>query len=262
MKLSPVTILVIGASIGVIALAFGFFWHWVPNNRERQMWAEYEANLQRVADMRPRAIAKVEKAEELIEEKALQWREVVATRTPPASVAAGGVNVSVNAWQLTVDARTFRNNVQRRVNAQVRSGGVRVLSGPSVPLPSDNATDIMLSYFNYPAIPFPVVIYDLGAVQVQGTYDQITANVRAWSRMPRFLAVADGLTLQGTSPLLTGTYNLTIVGFIRGDDIFPPVPEGGVTMVGATPGAPPPGGAGGPSGMEMGGGAGADQADR
>lgn len=63
--------------------------------------------------------------------------------------------------------------------------------------------------------------------------------------MPNFLAVADGLQITGTSPVLTGTYNLTMVAFIRGDRVFPRVPDGVAAPAG---GAPGPGGAPGAPG--------------
>ena len=81
-------------------------------------------------------------------------------------------------------------------------------------------------------------------------------NVRAYKTMPHYLAVADGLRIDGTSPNLTGTYNLTIVGFIRAKKIAPAVNEGaaaaatgGFGGTGGFPGGPGgPGGFGGPGG--------------
>ena len=51
--------------------------------------------------------------------------------------------------------------------------------------------------------------------------------------MPNYLAVADGLQITGTTPTMTGRYNLSIVAYIRGDKIAPPVPEGGASGGGA-----------------------------
>lgn len=148
--------------------------------------------------------------------------------------------------------------MQKMLNQQVKAGGIRVISGPTIPPPPGDPTQILLSYFNYPGLP-PVVIFDLGTVTVQGTYQQITDNIEAWSNMPHFLAVADGLKLQGTSPILTATYQVSIVGFLQTDPtrpIFPPVPPEGqlvgttTTAAPGTPGANPAGttGAAGPSG--------------
>jgi hypothetical protein len=241
MKIGPITIIIIGFSLALIAVFYAFFHHWQPNQQTAEHWGRYAGELEREAGKLKQAQDRKRRAEEMVNERAREWQQVVAVRTPPASLGAGGINLAVNAWQLTVDARTFRNNVQRAVNRQLRSGGVRVISGPSVPMPDDNASAIVANYFNYPAIPFPVVIYDLGQVTVQGTYAQITANMRAWSTMPNYLAVADGLRVDGTGQILTGTYNLTVVGYLRAPAVYPTVPEAG----GGAPGGAPPGGAGG-----------------
>ena len=67
---------------------------------------------------------------------------------------------------------------------------------------------------------------------------QIMANVRAYKSMPRYLAVADGLAISGTSPNLTGTYNLSIVGFIRTASSIFPADTSAATAPGGAPGAP------------------------
>lgn len=246
MKLSPLTIFLIFLSVGLAALSFGFFQKWMPNKQESGFYQEYVNQLQTEADKMPQARRRRKTAEEMVNLEAQKWQTVVAAHTPTASLATGGIDVSVPGWQLAVDARRFRNSVQLALNKQLKRGGVKVITGPEIPEPSDSALNIVSSYFNYPAIPFPVVIYDLGAVTVEGTYEQIMANVRSWSNMPNYLAVADGLRLDGTSPILTGTYSVSMVGFIRGKEIFPMLPEmasgqagaGGVPGGGNTPPAP------------------------
>ncbi len=244
MKLSPLTILLCGIAVAIVALSWAFFQEYRPNQEEASYWREQAQLLQAEANMLTRARDRKKKAEEMVEEKAAQWRQVVATNTPPASLASGGIDLGVNGWQLTVDTPKFRNNVQRLVNAQVRAGGVTVVSGPAIPQPDQSASSILANYFNYPAFPYPIVIWDLGQVSVRGNYHQINENIRSWSRMPRFLAVADGLQLSGTSPMLTGTYNLTIVGFMRGKEFFPQLPEGGAAPAQGQPGTAGPGGGG------------------
>jgi hypothetical protein len=245
MKLSPLTVIIIGISISIIALSYALFYHYLPNTQTQEQWETYRNALIVEANKYDKAVERVETAQRLVNERATSWRSVVATRTPVKSVTAGGINVEVNGWQLAVDSLKFRNNVQRALNAQLKRGGVRVISGPSIPQPDQSGATILASYYNYPAIAFPVVIFDLGPVTVQGTYEQITRNVRAWSSMPRYLAVADGLTISGTSPNLTGTYNLTLVGFVRAKAVFPPVPEGvaatNATGGGGRGGVPGPG---------------------
>lgn len=227
MKLSGLTWFIVGLSVALVALSFAYFQYYEPN-MQLAAWNDARSeSLRTEIAKRPQAQRRVEEAKAMVEEKGSQWKATVATRTPPSSVNAGGINLAVNAWQLTVDSQRFRNSIQRAVNRQVRAGGVTVQQGPEIPSPDLSATTIVANYYNYPALNFPVVMFDLGAVVVRGTYSQITENVRAWSRMPNYLAVADGLTIQGTSPNLVGTYNLSIVGFIRGPVIHVPVPEGG-----------------------------------
>jgi hypothetical protein len=265
MKLSPITIYILGVAVAIIALSFAFFHQFIPNSADAASYAERRAELEAEANKLPDSKRKVEQAKQMVRAQAAAWRSIAATRTPPQNVNQGGINLAVNAWQLSVDVRKFRNSIQKAVNAQVRKGGVRVVNGPLVPAPDINAAvsgqgGLLTSYFNFPVYPFPVVIFDLGQVTVQGTYQQILANVRSYKNMPRYLAVTDGLQISGTSPNLTGTYNLSILGYIRGKDVFPPVPEAAAGGAGGGggfggPGGPPggfpggfPGAPGGPAG--------------
>ena len=185
---------------------------------------------------------------DLVNRAAQDWNAVVATKTPSNSLANNGIDLNVNAYQLTVDSLKYRNNVQRAFNHQLHAGGVKVVAAPEIPFPTDSAKDILANYYNYPAFGFPVVLWELGSVTVSGTYQQITANMRAWSSMPRYLAVADGLVLTGTSPNLTGTYNVTLVGFLKAKTVTPTPPEGAApTNAGGPPqGMGGPGAPGGP----------------
>lgn len=236
MKLSSLTIIIIGLAVMIVALGVGLR-SFLPDMEETKLQKAYAEQLKTEAMKQAQANKRVEKAIATVNQMAREWQSVVAAKTPPADVGAGGINLAVHRWQLVNDVKSFRNNVQRAVNAQVKRGGVTVIQGPFVPMPTDSATQVVESYFNYPAIRFPVTIFDLGQVTVRGTYDQITENVRAWKDMPRYLAVASGLQIQGTSPKLTATYNVTIVGYIRGEKIAAPVPE--------VAGAPGGGGGGG-----------------
>lgn len=248
MKLSPATIYIFGLAVFVIFFSFGLFWHYMPNMAEANLWEENYKSLEIAANQQKAAEKRVQDAKDLVNAKAATWNAVVAKRTPPPALARGGINLSVNTWQLSVDTQRYRNNVQRAVNAQLRRGGVTVVNGPLVPGPDVNApaNSLLATYFNFPAYPFPVVIYDLGPVTVQGRYEQIMANVRAYRTMPNYLAVADGLRIDGTSPNLTGTYNLSIVGFIRAKQVFPAaqIAEGAPAPSGSAPapGLPTPGG--------------------
>ena len=237
MKLSPIAIFLLGLMLGVIGLSYGLFQHFLPNTNDANTYRAWGEKLDAEGAKMPQAIKRVENAKELVEEISDKWQVTVSRKTPPSSVAAGGINVAVNPYDLTVDARTFRNNIQRHVNAQMKTGGVTVIVGPEVPMPPDDPETIMASYFNYPGSQYPVAIFDLGQVTVRGTFNQISENIRAWSRMPNYLAVADGLVITGTAPNLTATYNVTLTAFVRGKKIGAPIESARTQAVGSVAGA-------------------------
>lgn len=253
MKLAPWTILLLGVMVAVIALSYGLSQHFLPNTENARRYVEWGRQLDAEAAKMPRAQERVENAKAKVKEISDNWQRTVARRTPPQSVAAGGINLAVDRYALTVDARRFRNMTQMAVNRQLRSGGVTVIQGPFVPEPTDDPNVILSSYFNYPPTEFPVAVFDLGQVTVRGTFEQIADNIRSWSRMPGYLAVADGLAIQGTSPELTATYNVTVVAFIRGKQISPPIAPAGAPGAPGVPGVPgAPGFPGGvPGGMAV-----------
>ncbi|MBS1723521.1 MAG: hypothetical protein JSS66_11270 [Armatimonadetes bacterium] len=242
MKLSPLTIFVVGISV-VFAAVMVTLSIFLPNVEEAKYKNEEANKLIIEANKQQQANDKVKKAIADVQKMAEDWQKVVAVKTPR------GINLHANRWQLTNDSVAFRNQIQRALNAQLKHGGVTVVNGPRIPDPPANAAQIV-EYYNYPAIRFPVLIFDLGQVTVRGTYSQITENMRGWTNMPNYLAVADGLQLTGTTPTMTGTYNLTLVAYIRSDLIAPPVPEGGSGGGGnngpGVPGGPSRGGGGGP----------------
>ena len=262
MKLSPVTIYIIGLAFAVIALSYGLFYQFIPNSKEAENYAQRREELEAEAGKLTAAKNRVKKAVELVQAKGSQWQAVVASRTPANNLNQGGVSLAVNPYQLAVDTRKYRNSLQKAINQQVVHGGIKVLSGPAVsgPGPDEPVDGILASFYNYPAVGFPVVVKDLGVITVQGTIEQIYENVRGWRRMPHYLAVADGLRITGTAPTLTGTYSLSIVGYIRAknDEIYPSIATStaGAASV-AAPGGTFTGGpaapaAGGPKGAQGG----------
>lgn len=243
LKLQPLSIGITGFLLGAAILSYGYFQHYSPNMAEKKNFDDTKEQLDAEAAKMPKAKKRVEDAIAKFKEYDNRWSDIVEVATPEKSLAAGGIDLSVNRWQLTVDARRFRNNLQAIVNRQAVVGGVKVVSGPQVPDFKQTASDIIETDFNFPGYSFPVLFYDLGEIQVEGTYDQIERNVEAWNRIPNLLAVTDGLVIEGTSPRLRGTYNLSIVGFIRGAKVAAPVPEvagsgaGGGGGANAAPGA-------------------------
>ncbi|HVT13921.1 MAG TPA: hypothetical protein VHE55_16785 [Fimbriimonadaceae bacterium] len=225
MKLSGWTIIVACVCLGLSAFFFAYFQVYSPYEQAAQYFRDYHTDLNAAADKMPLAVKRVKKAMEMVNADAQQWNQYVATKTPSDSLFSGGVNINENPYQLVVDSPKFRNSAQRAFNAQLHVGDVKVVSAPEIPQPTDSEKDILASYYNFPAISFPVVIWELGAVTVTGRYDQIMKNVRSWSNMDHYLAVVDGLRLDGTSPNLTATYNVTIVGFIRASRGVFPAPQ-------------------------------------
>lgn len=242
MKLSAIVVLAFFIMVSAIILAVGYS-QYDPTMKEVASWVTYRDGLRDAQRQFPKAVTRELDAEKKAKQAVDDWNAIAATHTLPDSLDQGGIDLSMNELQLALVVPTFRNSVQKAVNDQVKVGGVKVVNGPVVPLPPSDPTKILLSYFNYPGLP-PVVIFDLGTITVQGTYQQITDNVEAWSNMPHYLAVSDGLRLQGTSPILTGTYSVSIVGFLQTDPkrpIYPAVPPGGQLV---TAQAPPAGAAG------------------
>lgn len=226
MKISWLTIIIIGIAISSVFLAYGFIHLYQPNMAEANNKKEYYEALLAEARKSEQVKKRYENAQKIRDESAAAWQRYVANHTPGPTLASGGIDLSVNPWQLAIDVRKFRNSAQKAVNEQVKKGGVLVINGPRIPFPEENSTAILANYFNFPPFDYPIVIWELGTVTVQGTYKQICDNVRAWSNMKGYLAVASNLSLTGTSPQLTGTYNLVLVGFIRGNKFFGGVNEG------------------------------------
>lgn len=238
MKFSPWTVLTFGLSVSLVILSVGWFQFWAPREKERGFYLDYLEKLKIEARKIDGERRKREQAIELVQSAGQEWQSIVVRKTPPASLEEGGIDLAVNRWQLVVDAPRFRNSIQRDLNRQLRTGGVTVISGPVVPAFPDNPLTIVEEGFNYPQLGFPARVYDFGSVVVEGTMEQIRRHVESWSNMPEYIAVADGLRIEGTPPRLRATYNLSMVMYLRSKNIFPPVPEGAAGAAGAAPGAP------------------------
>ncbi|MCE9559383.1 MAG: hypothetical protein K8R88_10565 [Armatimonadetes bacterium] len=241
-KFTPLTWIIAGLSLGLAALSYGYFSNYAPNMVEKEAFDAHKKDLEDVIAMDGRAKKRVADVAMEVSKKSEEWQAIVDQKTPQPGLKYGGIDLSVNAWQLVVDAPTFRDSMQAAVNRQVLKGGVKVISAPVVPAFSQDATKIVSEGFNYPALPFPIVMYDLGTIQVRGTMNQIMDNFEAWSRMPNYMAISAGLQFTGTTPVLTGTYNVTMVGYVQGSKIGASVPEGGGSAAGGSGGGNAPGG--------------------
>lgn len=253
MKLSPLPIYLLGIVFAICVLLYAFMVKWTPDQTEAGYYRDLKVKYDVEAEKMPDAEKRLAVAKAKIQEIGARWQEFVIAHTPQTGVANGGIDLSRDRWSLTVDTLKFHDNVQRALNTQLKRGGIKVVSGPSVPMPPGSATNVVEDYFNFPAFNFPVAIFDLGQVTIEGSWSQIAAHMAAWRNMPNYMAVTDGLAIRGLSPTLTATYNLTIVAYIRGQRISPPVPE--VAGAGGAGGQPAIGGGTGRGGAGGGGGA-------
>ncbi len=239
MKLTPRTILVICISIAVIIFTVGFI-RYDRNTTDAGYWNSYAEKLETEKNKLGQSKKKLKEAVTLRETLDTEWQSWVVRKTPPDRRDLGAINLGVNRYQLVHDLLAVRNKIQLAVNKQVKIGGVKVINGPTIPAFSDDPSSVIEADLGYQTYGYPVKIYDFGRVTVQGTAAQIRANVESWSNMPNFLAVADGLSISGTAPILTGTYNVSMIMYIRYSNLFPTVPSGGTgTAAPGTPGAAP-----------------------
>ncbi len=255
MKLSSLTIIWIGIAAGLCFLMFAFFQYWQPNTAEAAAYLKHRDDLHAEVEKRQTLVKNREKAQKEADEVRVKWLGILAGRTPDSALPRG-IDTTVNPYQLTVNTRKFKDEIQRAVNTQLMRGGVKILgTGPAIPEPDDAPGPLLASFYNYPAIPFPVLIFDLGTIRIQGTWNQIMDHVHAWRTMPHYMAVVNGLNIQGTSPALTASYQLSIIGYLREKSVHAVVPgeasasgssSGGGG--GATAGRPSGGVPGGPIG--------------
>jgi len=129
----------------------------MPNMKEVGMLNENKALNDAEAAKMPQAKKRVALAMKMVDEKAAEWQKIVATRTPPTDLAHGGIDLSVNPWQLSIDTPKYRNSIQRAVNEQLKKGGVKVLSSPLVQRIDPNlpVNEILSTFYNFPALKFP-----------------------------------------------------------------------------------------------------------
>jgi hypothetical protein len=235
MRSIGISILIVGICVALISLAFAYFFHVQPNQQEKEYAVQFKSQLEAEIAKRGAAQARLDDARAKVMELSDSWQAIVAEKTPPIGIGNGGIDLSVNPYQLAVDSPKFRDSLQRKVNAQLKVGGVNVVNGPLIPNPTQDAGSLLASFYNYPAANFPVCVFNLGTVTVRGSYDQISRNIRSWSNVKGYMAVADNPVIVGTSPRLTATYALTIVAYVRGDQLPATMP--GAAPAGA-PGAP------------------------
>lgn len=256
-KLSAWVWLVAGVFIGLTILSYAYFQFYQPDTTEAGYVRDYVEKLEAEGRKLPATEKRIENAVAQVEAIAERWRQVSEAKSQGGE---GFIDLNQDPLSLSVNVANYRNKVQNAVNRQLRVGGVTVVNGPLVPQPSNDPTALLTSYFNVPRLPFPVVLFELGTVTVRGSFDQIARNMQAWTSMKDYFAVVDGLSISGTSPELTATYSVVIVGFLPGEVSGPlgaPVATGPAGTA-ASAGGGAGGGMGG-GGANLGGGRGGAQ---
>jgi hypothetical protein len=232
-RLSALTFVIVG--VVLMAMIFAGFWFLKinPEREEIHYYADKSLELDSITsqDSQSRAVERVRNAMQQVRDAEVEWKQVSSWRTPPA----GTFNLTPNRWQLVVNARRWHIKAEADLNRWIRRGGVTLVSPPRVlvPYPTDQPNDLVQFYFNYPALPFPVAIWDLGTVTVQGTWEQIMTNGRSWSQLPGYLVSVRGLSITGTGSRLQGTYGLTAVVYVNTEYVSGgPGENGGVPQLG------------------------------
>lgn len=232
-KLSALSFVVIGVVL-MLMIVTGFYFLKIQKDlAEVNMLAEKSEELNGIISKptQDAAVERVREAMNMVRDAEVQWKQITTWRTP----SVGTLNMTPNRWQLVVNTRRWHGKAENDINRWARRGGVTVVNPARilVPYPTDQPNELVQFYFNFPALPFPVAIWDLGTVTVQGTFDQIMQNVRSWSLIPGYIVSVRGLSVAGTGSRLLGTYALTAVVYVNTPYVSGgPAEGGGVPQIG------------------------------
>jgi hypothetical protein len=205
-----------GGIVVSILIAVGFYFLMIkPDSAALDLQNQRNEELQAVVDSRSRAQERVDTANEEQRKVMREWARYIARKSPPKST----INLDQDRWRLTTQFRTFRTKLSDDLASFMRKSGVEVLAPPTVPDFGDNPNKLVTDYFHYGTLKFPCAVLSCGTVSVRGTFERILRHVERWNDLPNYIALADGLTLQGTSPNLIGTYNLLVIVYPRGEHI-------------------------------------------
>ena len=214
-KLSPLTYVVVGVVLAASIFLGFWFMKIAPGRQEIAYWSDHNAKLDEIiSEPSKRAAAeRVRQALSMVRDAETSWKLIAQRRTP----SSGQMNLVPHRWQNVVNARRWHGRVEADLRKWMSQSSVRLVDPPllMIPFPTDQPNQLVQYYFNYPAFPFPIGIWDLGTVTVEGTYDQITNHVRNWSNIPNYIASVRGLSLQGTGNRLRGTYGLTLIAYVN-----------------------------------------------
>jgi hypothetical protein len=246
-KITQLQVWIIGLVLSIISGVLIFFLLIKPANDETQ-----SAN-QRIETARPTAAQEEQKKRDLVKAK----QDVVK--------AERGWDLIDRTIMPDINVTNLYRGMRQLWNEQLKVLGPRTEKF----LRADKSVQIVSANIQLPppptdpnAVNRKAFVYDLGTVTVMGNFEEITRHVERWNKFDR-LVLADGLTLQGNSPRLFGTYTLRLFIFPHGTDKpGPAIPQagggqgggmGGMGMGGMGMGSMDMGGMSGPGMMAPGG---------
>ena len=235
-RLTPPIVAAIGIVLSLMAVG-GLFYFLIKPTQDSltEQQARYDQNYPdstQIAQKNAQNLLNANKQKVL--QTKLQWAQVEGALMPPYDVSD-----RPKAWrQLTYELGHY---LGPDLNRHMKSTGVTTNTIFALPAPPASPNDITAA---------PLVI-PLGTVNVyNGSFRQILTHFYEWQSFNR-LVLVDGLTLQGNSPFMQGSYNATVYIFPQNDDQLGPInPKAG----GAAAGPATPGGFGGGSYPGSGGG--------
>ncbi|MER3403418.1 MAG: hypothetical protein C4336_04905 [Armatimonadota bacterium] len=192
----------------------------------------HEENIQQLENkvaMIPQAERLVQRAQQKVEEAKQQLAIIDRTKMPRNTI---DLSDRLKAWMSWPD---MVREIGKKLEAWPAKTGVERLYGVALPGPPTDPN----------AINPIVLVYSLGTVQVRASsFENLLNHVRKWNELPNLLVLVDGLSIQGMSPNLVGSYTLTVFVYPRnGDNMGPPVPSapstGGMGAPGGFGAAPP-----------------------
>jgi len=257
-RLSPLVVAIVGVVLSLLALGLILFLLIKPTQESiTAQQTRLDANAPGAdSDLSPssdrqrgldankkKGLKAVNDAKLKVQMTKMQWAQVEATTMPPLDVSDRQKAFKQLTYELT---HYLGPDLQRYLLA---TKGVTSPTRFALPPPPLSPND--------PMIRSGVLQIPLGTVTVFGDFHHILTQFYSWQYFNR-LVVVDGLTLEGNSPNMQGSYTATLYIFPQNDDkLQPPLAKagaGGAATGGGGGGYPGGGGGGGYPGGGGGGG--------
>ena len=252
-RLSPLVVAIVGVVLSLLAIGLILFLLIKPTQESiATQQARLDANApgdspeSRQAGLdakKKKGLKDVRDAKLQVQMTKMQWAQVEAALMPPLDVSDRNKAFRQLTFELT---HYLGPDLQRHL---ALTKGVTSPTRFALPAPPTSPNDAM--------IRSGVLEIPLGTVNVNGDFRHILAQFSNWQYFNR-LVMVDGLSLDGNSPYMQGSYTATLYIFPQNDDrLAAPIAKAGVAGTGAAGGGggyPGGGGGGYPGGGGRGGG--------